>query len=55
VLRRGSCNRSHRRYAGTVHEVVPAKADAYAKEHAENRTKAWVYIASVQLLIRRLA
>ena len=39
MLRRGSCSRSHRPDARAVHEVMPAKADACAEEHGENRTK----------------
>ena len=39
MLRRGSCSQSHCPDAGAVHEVVPARADACAKEHGENRAK----------------
>src|SRR5215471_12166312 len=35
----GVATESHCGYAGAVHEVMPAEADARAEEHGENRTK----------------
>jgi hypothetical protein len=35
----GKWSRSHRPHAGAVHDVMPAKTDAWAKEHEENHTK----------------